>query len=135
MPWTILHPSFRSCQVEPTTCTSHCTLLNSHLRARCQCLHCRIPLQPQFSSAYPLDEFSCLVWTFHRPAHVRQQSALPIYPPVGMAASTPRHCFGQPVEVCTSCTFDTVTNHPHQKNLTPSSDKFEVPLHRICSSS
>jgi len=37
------------------------------------------------------------------------KSALLIYAPVGMAASTPRHCFGQPVEVCTSCTFDTVT--------------------------
>jgi len=63
------------------------------------------------------------------------KSALPIYPTVGMAASTLRHCFGQPAEVCTSCTFNTITNHPHQKNPTPSSDRFEVPLHRICSSS
>jgi hypothetical protein len=62
------------------------------------------------------------------------KSALPIYPNIGMAASTLRHYFGQPAEVCTSCTFDTVTNHPHQKNLMPSSDRFEVPLHRICSS-
>jgi len=61
--------------------------------------------------------------------------ALPIYAPVSMAASTPRHCFRQPVEVCTSCTFDTVSNDPHQKNPTPSSDRFKVPLHRICSSS
>jgi len=37
------------------------------------------------------------------------KSAVPIYPPVGMAASTPRHYFGQPAEVCTSCAFDTVT--------------------------
>jgi len=45
------------------------------------------------------------------------KSALPIYPTVGMAASTLRHCFGQPAEVCTSYTFNTVTNHPHQKNF------------------
>jgi hypothetical protein len=91
-----------------------------------------------------------LAWTVPRPAHVRQQSALPIFPLTnlqphksaltisptdGMAASTLRPCFGQPAEACTSCTFDTVTNHPHQKNPTPSSDRFEVPLHRICSSS
>jgi hypothetical protein len=37
------------------------------------------------------------------------KSALTIYLLVGMAASTLRHCFGQPAEVCTSCTFDTVT--------------------------
>jgi len=79
MPWTVLHPSFRSCQVEPTTCTSCCALSNSHLRAGCLCLRCRIPRQPQFSSAYPPDEFSCVAWTVHRPAHVRQQSALPIF--------------------------------------------------------
>ena len=117
MPWTVLRPSFRSCQVEP-----------------------------QFSSAYPPDK----AWTIPRPAHVRPQSALPIFPLTnlqphksaltisptdGMAASTLRPCFGQPAEACTSCTFDTVTNHPHQKNPTPSSDRFEVPLHRICSSS
>jgi len=63
------------------------------------------------------------------------KSALPIYPTVGMAANTLRHCFGQLAKVCTSCTFNTVTNHPHQKNPTPSLDRFEVPLHRICSSS
>ena len=39
----------------------------------------RIPRQPLFSSAYAPDEFSCLTWTFHRQAHVRQQSALPIF--------------------------------------------------------
>jgi len=35
--------------------------------------------------------------------------ALPIYLIVGMAASTLRHCFGQLAEVCTSCTFNTIT--------------------------
>jgi len=34
---------------------------------------------PLFSSAYAPDEFSCLAWTFHRQANVRQQSALPIF--------------------------------------------------------
>jgi hypothetical protein len=63
------------------------------------------------------------------------KSALPISPTVGMAASTLRPYFGQPAKVCTSCTFNNVTNHPYQKNLMPSSDRFEVPLHRICSSS
>jgi len=37
------------------------------------------------------------------------KSALPIYPTVGMAANTLRHCFGQPAEVCTLCTFNTIT--------------------------
>ena len=124
---------------------SACRLLipalpNSHLRAGSQCWRCRIPRQPMFSSAYAPDEFSRLAWTFPRQAHVRRQSALPIFPltnlqphkstlPIsptdGMAASTLRPCFGQPAEACTSCTFDTVTNHPHQKNPTPSSDRFE----------
>jgi len=54
-------------------------LPNSHLRAGYQCLRCRIPRQPQFSSAYAPDEFSCLAWTFHCQANVRQQSALPIF--------------------------------------------------------
>jgi hypothetical protein len=54
-------------------------LPNSPLRAGCQCLRCRIPRQPQFLSAYAPDEFSCLAWTFHRQANVRQQSALPIF--------------------------------------------------------
>ena len=98
MPWTVLRPSFRLCQVEPTTCTSRCALPNSHLHAGCQCLRCRIPRQSQFSSAYAPDEFSCLAWTFHRQANVRQQSALPISAPVGMAASTLRACFGQPTK-------------------------------------
>jgi len=79
MPWTVLRPSFRSCQVEPLSCTSRCALPNSRLRAGCQCLRCRIPWQPLFSSAYAPDEFSCLTWTFHRQANVRQQSALPIF--------------------------------------------------------
>jgi hypothetical protein len=79
MPWTVLRPSFRSCQVETMTCTSHCALSNSHLRAGCQCLRCWIPWQPQFSSAYAPDEFSCLTWTFHCQTHVRQQFALSIF--------------------------------------------------------
>jgi hypothetical protein len=37
------------------------------------------------------------------------KSALLISSPVDMATSTPKHCFGQHAEVCTSCTFDTVT--------------------------
>ena len=45
------------------------------------------------------------------------KSALLIYPTVGMAASTLRHCFGQHAEVCTSCTFDTVTVH-HNTTIT-----------------
>jgi hypothetical protein len=36
------------------------------------------------------------------------KSALPISSTVSMAASTLRPCFGQPAEVCTSCTFNTV---------------------------
>jgi hypothetical protein len=67
------------CQVESTTCTSCCALPNSHLRAGCQFLRCRIPRQPQFSSAYPPDEFSCVAWTVHRQVNVRQQSALLIF--------------------------------------------------------
>jgi len=40
MPWIVLRQSFRSCQVEPMTCTSRYALPNSHLRAGCQFL-CR----------------------------------------------------------------------------------------------
>jgi len=47
MPWTVLCPSFRSCQVEPPTHTSRCTLPNSHLRASCQCLRCWIRIYVQ----------------------------------------------------------------------------------------
>ena len=135
-------------------------LPNSHLRAGSQCLRCRILRQPQFSSAYAPDEFSHLAWTFPRPFSPGldipspspcsstisaadfpltnlqpHKSALPIYPIVGMAASALRPHFGQPAEACTPCTFNTVTNHPHQKNPTPSSDRLEVPSHLICSSS
>jgi len=70
MPWTVLRPSFRSCQVEPTTCTSCCTLPNSHLRAGCQCLRCWILRQPLFSSAYPLTSF---------PAWPRQSIVQPMF--------------------------------------------------------
>lgn len=134
-------------------------LPNSHLRADSQCLRCRIPRQPQFSSAYAPDEFSRLdipssslcsgldipssspcsstisAADFPLTNLQPHKSALPIYPIVGMAASALRPHFGKPAEACTPCTFNTVTNHPHQKNPTPSSDRFEVPLHRICSSS
>jgi hypothetical protein len=79
MPWTVIRSSFRSCQVEPMTCTSRCALPNSHLRAGCKFIRCRIPRQPLFSSAYTPNEFSCLAWTFQRPAHVRQQFAPPIF--------------------------------------------------------
>jgi len=109
MSWTVLRPSFRSCQVKPLTCTSCCALLNSHLRVGYQFLRCRIPRQPLFSPAYTPNEFSCLAWTFHRQANVLQQSALPISSTVGMAANTFRPCLGKPAEVCIPCTFDTVT--------------------------
>jgi hypothetical protein len=36
------------------------------------------------------------------------KSAMPIYPTIGIAASTLRHCFEQSVQVCTLCTFNTV---------------------------
>jgi len=53
MPWTVIRPSFRSCQVEPMTCTSRCALPNSHLRAGCQFLRCRIPRQPMLLTSFP----------------------------------------------------------------------------------
>jgi len=112
-------------------------LLNPHLRAGCQCLCCWISRQPLFSSAYPPDEFSCLAWTFHRPALFSiicavdfpltnlqlHKFALLIYPTIGMAASTLRHCFGQLAEVYTSYTFDTVTGcmHGNWKRIVESS--------------
>jgi hypothetical protein len=74
---TVLHPSFRTCQVEPMTCTSRCALPKSA---------CRLPMSalPNSSTAPVLvslspDEFSCLAWTFQHPVHVRQQSVLPIF--------------------------------------------------------
>ena len=96
---TVPRPSFRSCQVEPMACTSRYALPKSYLRVGCHC-----PRQPLFSSAYPLDEFSCLAWPIQRPAHVRQKicavdfpptipqrhkSALPIFRTGGMAAIAP----------------------------------------------
>ena len=77
--WIVLRPCFRSCQVESTTCINGCALLNSHLHASCQCLRCWIPRQPQFLSAYPPDEFSCLAWKVYRLAHIHQQSSLLIF--------------------------------------------------------
>ena len=97
---------------------------NSHLRAGCQYLCCRILRQPQFSSTYLPNEFFYLAWTFHRPAHFAlticaadfsltnlqlHKFALLIYSTVGMAANTLKHYFGQPAEACTSCTFNIVT--------------------------
>jgi len=55
MPWTVLRPSFRSCQVEPLTCTSCCALPNSHLLAGCQFLRCRIHICVQTFAAEFLD--------------------------------------------------------------------------------
>jgi hypothetical protein len=51
------------------------------------------------------------------------KSALPIYPTIGMATSTLRHCFGQLPEVYTSYTFDTVTGcmHGNWKRIVESS--------------
>jgi len=72
---TVPHPSFRSCQVEPMTCTSRCALPNSHLRVGCHC-----PRQPLFSSASPLDEFSCLTWPVQRPTHVHQRICAANFP-------------------------------------------------------
>jgi hypothetical protein len=77
MPWTILLPSFRSCQVEPTTCTRRCALPNSHLRAGCQCLCCRIRICVQAanvcaaefcdspSSRQPIPLTSFAAWLVH----------------------------------------------------------------------
>jgi len=124
MPWTVLRPSFKSCQVEPMTCTSRCALPNSHMYAGCQFMRCRIPRQPLFSSAYthwrvflpgldipassPCSSTICAA-DFSLTNLQPHKSALSIYPTVVITASTLRHCFGQPAEVCTSCTFDTVT--------------------------
>ena len=60
-----------------------------------------IPVSSPCSSTIYAADFSLT----NRQPH---KSALPIYPTVGMAASTLRHCFEQPAEVCTLCTFDTV---------------------------
>jgi len=163
MPWTVPRPSFTSCQVKPLTCTSCRALPNSHLRAGCQYLRCRIRLCVQAanvfaaefldspSSRQPIPLTSFPAWpgqSIVKPMFVNNlrcrfffneptaaQICAANFSPVGMAASTLKACFGQPAEVCIPCTFDTVTNHPHQKNPTPSSDRFVVPLHRIYSSS
>ena len=45
-------PSFRSCQVEPLTCTSRCALPNSYLRAGCQFLRCRIRICVQGANVF-----------------------------------------------------------------------------------
>ena len=38
-------------------------------------------ISPAVSSACPLDEFSCLAWTVHRPAHVRRKICAADFPP------------------------------------------------------
>ena len=111
-----LHKLLRTAEFASTCRLPIHALPNSHLRAGCQCLRYRIPRQPQFSSTYPPDEFSCVAWTVHRQANVRQQSALPISAPVGMAASTLRAYFGQPAEACIPCTFDTVSASLLERN-------------------
>ena len=77
MPWTVLRPSFRLCQVEPTTCTSRCALPNSHLHAGCQCLRCQIHICVQDAnvctaefrdspnSHQPIPLISFVVWFGH----------------------------------------------------------------------
>jgi len=108
-------------------------LPNSHMRAGCQFLRCRIHICVQAAPAYaaefcdspnsrqpiPLTRLgqslsspcSSTICATDFPLTNLQphKSALPISPTDGMAASTLRPCFGQPAEACTSCTFDTVT--------------------------
>jgi hypothetical protein len=61
-----LHKPLRAAEFASACSLPIPALPNSHLRAGCQCLRCRIPRQPLFSSAYAPNEFSCLVWTFYR---------------------------------------------------------------------
>jgi hypothetical protein len=122
MSWTVLHPSFRLCRVEPMTCTSRCALLNSHLHAGCQYLRYRIrtcvragnvfaakfldssysrqpipltsfPAWPGHSNVQPMfvDNLHCR-FSFDKPQP--HKSALPIYPTIGIVASTLKHYFG-----------------------------------------
>jgi hypothetical protein len=72
-----LHKPLHAAKFESACRLPMSTLPNPHLRAGCQCLPYRIPWQPLLLSAYPPNKFSRLSWTFHRPTHVRQQSALP----------------------------------------------------------
>ena len=65
-----------------------------------------IPSSSPCSSTICAADFSLTNLQHHK-------SALSISPSVGMATSTLRHCFGQPAEVCTSCTFNTVTHCKH----------------------
>jgi hypothetical protein len=142
MPWTVFRPNFKSCQVEPMTYTSYCTLPNSYMRAGCHmsalsnshmrasCLMSALPNLHLRAATTPVLVILSLWWIFlyglDSPASSPCLSnnlhcwfsltnlqlhkyALPIYPTVGMTVSTLRHCFGQPTEVCTSCTFDIVT--------------------------
>ena len=65
MPWKVLRPNFRSCQVESTTCTSRCALPNSTTTP------VLISLSPWQVFLRGLDSPSS--------NHVRQQSALSIF--------------------------------------------------------
>jgi len=125
MLWTVLRPSFRSCQVEPLTCTSWL------LRAAEFASACRLSMSSLLNSSTALVLVSLCPWRVFLPSLdipsstpcssticavdfpltnlQPHKSALPIYPTVGMTTSTLRHCFGQPAEVCTLCTFNTVT--------------------------
>jgi len=62
-----------------------------------------IPSSSPYSSTICAADFSLTNLLPHK-------SVLPIYLIVGMAAGTLRHCFQQPAEVCTSCTFNIVTH-------------------------
>ena len=80
--------------------------------------------KPQLSSAYCLA--SCCVLPHTHSADFRYCHA-GCHP-----VATVQQCFSSAYALTD---FNPVTNLPHQKNPTPSSDRFEVPLHRICSSS
>jgi hypothetical protein len=59
-----LHKPLRAVEFASACRLPMSALPNSHLRAGCQCLCCRIPRQPQFSSAYsPLTSFAA--WLGH----------------------------------------------------------------------
>lgn len=102
----------------PCTCVLPMFALpNSHLL-------CWMSVTAQILISLPPDEFSCLAWTIHCQAYVRQQFVLPIFldePTAAQICVTNfshcwrgcqylRHCFGQPIKVWNSCTFDTVTD-------------------------
>jgi hypothetical protein len=84
VPWTLLRPSFRSCQFKSLTCTSCCVLPNSHLRAGCQFLHCRIQICVQVANVCaakfldsPCSHQSIPLTSF--PAWLRHSSVQPMF--------------------------------------------------------